>query len=54
MRCPKCQLDCAAEFDFCPRCATPLQVTCPTCGFRVAAEFAFCPACGGTLLQQEW
>ena len=49
MKCPKCHFDCPAEFDFCPRCATPLLVTCPHCGFRVAAEFAFCPKCATAL-----
>jgi len=47
--CPKCGFDCPTEFDFCPRCATVLQVSCPTCGFRVPAEFAFCSKCATAL-----
>ena len=49
MICPKCGFDCPAEFDFCPRCATALQVSCPKCGFRASAEFAFCPKCATAL-----
>ena len=49
MRCPKCHSDCPPEFDFCPRCATPLRVTCPKCGFRAPADFAFCPKCATAL-----
>jgi class 3 adenylate cyclase/tetratricopeptide (TPR) repeat protein len=47
--CPKCQNECPPEFDFCPRCATPLQVTCPQCGFRAPADFQFCPKCATAL-----
>jgi class 3 adenylate cyclase/tetratricopeptide (TPR) repeat protein len=49
MICAKCGFDCPAEFDFCPRCATALQVSCPQCGFRAPAEFAFCPKCATAL-----
>ncbi len=49
MQCPKCHSDCSPEFDFCPRCAAPLQVTCPQCGFRAPADFQFCPKCATAL-----
>ncbi len=49
MICPKCGCDCAAEFDFCPRCATALQVTCPNCAYRAPADFTFCPKCATAL-----
>ncbi|MBM4429484.1 MAG: tetratricopeptide repeat protein [Chloroflexi bacterium] len=49
MQCPKCHSECPAEFDFCPRCATPLLVTCPQCGFRAPADFSFCPKCATAL-----
>ncbi len=49
MICPKCGFDCPADFDFCPRCATALQVSCPQCGFRVPADFSFCPKCATAL-----
>jgi predicted ATPase/class 3 adenylate cyclase len=49
MQCPKCHSDCPPEFDFCPRCAAPLQVTCPQCGFRAPADFQFCPKCATVL-----
>jgi class 3 adenylate cyclase/tetratricopeptide (TPR) repeat protein len=47
--CPKCGFDCPTEFDFCPRCATALQVSCPQCGFRAPADFSFCPKCATAL-----
>ncbi len=46
MICPKCNVDCPQEFDFCPKCGTLLQQGCPKCGFQVPAGFAFCPKCG--------
>jgi class 3 adenylate cyclase/tetratricopeptide (TPR) repeat protein len=49
MQCPKCHSECPPEFDCCPRCATPLQVTCPQCGFRAPADFQFCPKCATAL-----
>jgi class 3 adenylate cyclase len=49
MQCPKCHSECPPEFDFCPRCAAPLQVTCPQCGFRAPADFQFCPKCATAL-----
>ncbi|MFN2241210.1 MAG: adenylate/guanylate cyclase domain-containing protein [Anaerolineae bacterium] len=49
MDCPKCSFDCPPDFDFCPRCATLLQVSCPNCGFRAPATFSFCPKCATAL-----
>jgi hypothetical protein len=49
MNCPECQVECPAEFAFCPNCGTPLQVACPKCGFRVRADFRFCPNCATPL-----
>jgi len=49
MQCPKCHSECPPEFDFCPRCAAPLQVTCPQCGYRAPADFQFCPKCGSAV-----
>jgi predicted ATPase/class 3 adenylate cyclase len=49
MQCPKCHSDCPPEFDFCPNCAAPLQVTCPQCSFRAPANFKFCPKCATAL-----
>ena len=49
MVCSKYGFDCPPEFDFCPRCATALQVSCPNCGFRTSAGFAFCPKCAAAL-----
>jgi class 3 adenylate cyclase/tetratricopeptide (TPR) repeat protein len=49
VQCPTCHSDCPPEFDFCPRCATPLRVTCPKCGFRAPGDFQFCPKCATAL-----
>ena len=49
MQCPKCHSDCPPEFDFCPRCATSLQVTCPQCGSRAPGDIRFRPECATAL-----
>jgi class 3 adenylate cyclase/tetratricopeptide (TPR) repeat protein len=47
--CPQCEFDCPADFDFCPKCATALQLSCQKCGFRAPADFDFCPKCATAL-----
>lgn len=44
--CPRCHQHCPAEFQFCPKCGSPLHNVCPRCGYAVPLDFAYCPRCG--------
>lgn len=51
MMCDKCHKVYAANFKFCPECASPLHPVvddskCANCGYEFKEGMKFCPKCG--------